>query len=59
MHPADLTRSFIENFNEFGDQKDTISNTSGFLPLVLMTEMYEIIRRKYSFLKPSSNQDEL
>jgi len=53
MQPADLTKQFIENFNEIPDHKDTISTTPGFLPLVLITEMYEIIRRKYSFLKTS------
>ena len=53
MQPADLTKQFIESFNEIHDHKDTISTTPGFLPLVLINEMYEIIRRKYSFLKTS------
>jgi hypothetical protein len=52
MQPADLTKSFIESYNEIPDSKDSISTTPGFLPLVLLTELYEIIRRKYSFIKP-------
>jgi hypothetical protein len=57
MQPADLTKQFIESFNEIHDHKDTISTTPGFLPLVLINEMYEIIRRKYSFLKTSKEGD--
>jgi len=58
MQPADLTKQFIESFNEIPDHKDTISTTPGFLPLVLINEMYEIIRRKYAFLKMPDNKEE-
>jgi hypothetical protein len=51
MQPSDLTKSFIESYNEVPDSKDTISTTPGFLPLILVNEMFEIIKRKYSFLK--------
>jgi hypothetical protein len=57
MQPADLTKQFIENFNEILEQKDTVSTTPGFLPLVLINEMYEIIKRKYTFMRPQQQEE--
>ena len=50
LQPVDLTRQFIECYNDYNETKDTVSQTPGFLPLLLMNELYEIIKRKYALL---------
>lgn len=50
LQPVDLTRHFIESYNDTNETKDTVSQTPGFLPILLMNELYEIIKRKYALL---------
>jgi hypothetical protein len=49
MQPIDLTRQFIDCFNDLSESaKDSISQTLGFIPLVLINEIFEITQRKYA-----------
>jgi hypothetical protein len=53
LQPVDLTKQYIEDYNDSFETKDTISQTPGFIPMLLINELFEIIKRKYALLKTS------
>ena len=46
LSPLDLTKEYIQKLGQI-DFKERMIEISGFLPMVLLTEIQEIIRRKY------------
>lgn len=47
LQPVDLTKQYIETYNDTSEFKEGIAQTLGFLPLILVNEIFELLRRRY------------
>lgn len=52
----DLTRQFIEMYNDTSEYRESIALTLGFLPLILLNELHEVIKRKHAHQKSSTDE---
>jgi hypothetical protein len=59
VHPSDITKQFIQRHdNEPLVHREGIVEVPGFLTLLLMAEIFEVLKKKIGFLKLENSADE-